>query len=188
MDQENNENINIGPGQEPGREALDIGLLDLGEISFYRTEGGFTGLRYKDKDYAHITLRRVAPIAMPLEYISVADHENKEIGIIRSVEGLPAEQRLLVEAELDSRYYSPEAIEIISIKDKLGYVYIEMKLRNKSGRVYEKSCAVKDVSRNIRMLSDNSLIIFDVDGNRYIIAALSKLDKNSLKRLDPYLF
>jgi hypothetical protein len=38
------------------------------------------------------------------------------------------------------------------------------------------------------MLKNEKLIIFDVDGNRYIIPSLDGLDKKSLKRLEPYLF
>jgi hypothetical protein len=123
-----------------------------------------------------------------MEYISVADHENKEIGIIRSVEALKGDQLKIVVNELDNRYYSPLITEIISVSDKLGYVYIELKLKNKSGNISTKSCAVKDVNRNIRMLSGNSLIIFDVDGNRYLIEDIMAMDKSSIKKLDPYLF
>ena len=168
--------------------ALDIGLLDTTKVEFYLTEGGFVGLRYNDEDYPHIVLRRSLPIKEPTKYISVADHENKEIGIIRSIEDLKDKQQEIVINELNNRYYAPTALEILSIKDKLGYVYIEMNVRNKNGKAYSKNCAVKDVNRNIRMLSDNSLIIFDVDGNRYIIEDIEKLDKHSIKRLDPYLF
>lgn len=167
---------------------LDIGLLDISKADFYVTEGGFTGLRYDDKDYPHVVLRRTLPVKEPSRFISVADHDNKEIGILRSVEELNAAQRKIVENELENRYYSPEVLEVLSVKDKLGYVYIEMRIRNKNDKAYTKSCAVKDVNKNIRMLSETSLIIFDVDGNRYIVNELSKLDKNSLKRLDPYLF
>lgn len=167
---------------------FDIGLMDTAQAVFYVTEGGFTGLRYQDKDYRHITLRRTMPIHQPMAYISVADHENKEIGILRSVDELTPEQRNIVIGELDNRYYSPEVREVLSVKDKLGYVYIEMRVRNRNGKDYTKSCAVKDVNKNIRMLSENSLIIFDVDGNRYIVQSIGSLDKNSLKKLDPYLF
>lgn len=167
---------------------LDIGLLDAAKVEFYVTEGGFTGLRYDGKEYRHITLRRTLPIHEPMRYISVADHENKEIGILASVETLDAGQRNIVVNELDNRYYSPEVLEILSVKDKLGYVYIEMRVKNKSQKTYVKSCAIKDVNKNIRMLGENSLIIFDVDGNRYIVENLSGLDKNSVRRLDPYLF
>ena len=167
---------------------LDIGIMDMGKAEFYATEGGFTGLKYGGAEYKHITLRRILPIGMPMEYISVADHENKEIGIIRSVEALNDDQLKIVAKELDNRYYSPLITEIISVRDKLGYVYIEMKLKNKSGNISVKSCAVKDVNRNIRMLGENSLIIFDVDGNRYLVEDILAMDKNSVKKLDPYLF
>lgn len=167
---------------------LDIGLLSVDAIEFYVTKGGFTGLKYDGKDYNHITLRRTLPLNQPMEYISIADHENKEIGMLKSVEALRDSQRKIVMNELDNRYYSPEVREIISVKDKLGYVYIEMRIVNKNDKEYVKSCAVKDVNKNIRMLSDSSLIIFDVDGNRYIVNDIAKLDKNSVKRLDPYLF
>ena len=169
-------------------ETLDIGLMDTGKAEFYVTEGGFTGLRYDGNDYPHIVLRRSLPIREPMKYISVADHENKEIGIIRAVEDLTEGQREIVINELDNRYYAPRVLEVISVKDKLGYVYIEMRVQNKNERAHAKSCAVKDVNRNIRMLTDNSLIIFDVDGNRYIVDDIAKLDKHSIKRLDPYLF
>jgi len=168
--------------------ALDIGLLDTDKADFYVTEGGFTGLRYLDKDYPHIVLRRSLPIKEPSRYISVADDENNEIGIIRDLEDLKGEQKGIVINELDNRYYSPEILSIISVKDKLGYVYMEMRVKNKNSKEYVKNCAVKDVSRNIRMLSDTSIIIMDVDGNRYIAGDLSKLDRKSLKQLDPYLF
>ena len=167
---------------------LDIGFIDPDETEFYRTEGGFTGLRYKGADYRHVVFRRVMPIQLPLDYICVTDHENKEIGIIKSLLALHEEQKAIVLQELDKRYYCPEIMEIKSIKDKLGYVYMELKLRHKNGADFIKNCAVKDVNKNIRMLNDNSLIIFDVDGNRYIVTSLSDLDKKSMRRLEPYMF
>ena len=168
---------------------LDIGLMNIEKAEFYIAKGGFLGLRLEDKDYPHVVLRRSLPVKEPMKYISVADHENKEIGIIRSIEDLPeGTQREMVVDELDNRYYAPKILEILSVKDKLGYVYVEMRVQNKGSKEYNKNCAVKDVNRNIRMLNDTSLAIFDVDGNRYIVEDLDQLDKNSIKRLDPYLF
>ncbi|MCL2664317.1 MAG: DUF1854 domain-containing protein [Defluviitaleaceae bacterium] len=166
----------------------DIGLLDVGKAEFFLTEGGFTGLRYDGKEHKHVTLRRALPVNQPSEYISVADNENKEIGILRSLSELSESQLPIVVKELDNRYYSPEVLEVISVKDKLGYVYMELRIKNKSEQSHLKNCAVKDVSRNIRMLNETSMIIFDVDGNRYIVRDINKMDKLSLRRLDPYLF
>ncbi|MCL2202553.1 MAG: DUF1854 domain-containing protein [Defluviitaleaceae bacterium] len=167
---------------------LDLGILDVKDLRFYIADGGFLGLKHKDEDYRHIVLRRIMPMEYPMEYISVADHENKEIGILRDVAALPAEQCAMVEHELDNRYYSPQIIEVLSVRDKLGYVYMEMKLKNKQGRIYDKSCAIKDVNRNIRTLPNNSAVIFDVDGNRFIVPLISDLSKQSQKKLDAYLY
>ena len=76
----------------------------------------------------------------------------------------------------------------MSVQDKLGYVYMEMRLKNKQDKEYKKNCAIKDVSRNIRMLSPTSVIIFDVDGNRYIVSDVAKLNRQSMRKLDAYLF
>jgi len=167
---------------------IDLGIFDLTQLEFYATTGGFVGMRYKNKDYPHVLLRRVMPMQMPMEYISVADTDNKEIGILKAVADLPAAQRELVTQELDSRYYCPEVLEVVSVQDKLGYVYMETRLQNKQGKEYKKNYAVKDVSRNIRMLTPTSVIIFDVDGNRYIISDVRKLNRQSMRKLDAYLF
>ena len=167
--------------------AIDIGILDLSKAEFYKTPGGFTGLKYAGTDYKRIALRSALPVGNPMEYISVADKDNKEIGMIRSLSELSGDQYKIVTTELVNRYYSPTVYEVKSVKDKLGYVYLELLIGSDDQR-YTKSCAVKDVNKNIRMLDDDRLAIFDVDGNRYIIQSLAELDKKSLKRLEPYLF
>ena len=167
---------------------MDLGILDLKNANFYATEGGFVGLKYNGEDHQHVILRRIMPLQMPMEYISVADTENKEIGILKAIADLPKDQQEIVVSELDNRYYSPEVLEVVSVQDKLGYVYMEMRLKNKQGLEYTKNCAVKDVSRNIRMLSNTRVIIFDVDGNRYVISDVSNLNRQSMRKLDAYLF
>ena len=168
----------------------DLGILELNEAEFYIGSGGFAGLKYKGEDYSHIVLRRIMPMQQPFHYISVANpnDDNKEIGILKAVDDLPQAQREIVMTELDNRYYSPAVLEVLSIQDKLGYVYLELRLKNKNNIEYKKNCAVKDVSRNIRMLSDTSVIIFDVDGNRYIVEDVKNLSRQSMRKLDAYLF
>ena len=168
-------------------EAIEIGFIDLKAAEFYKTGGGFTGLRYGGKDYKRIALRRTLPIGQPDKYLSVADEADKEIGIIRSLDELEGEQLSIVEGEIATRYFCPTVKEIKSVKDKLGYLYMELSVElGKS--TYPRNCAVKDVDKNIRMLGDDRVIIFDVDGNRYLIDSLSAMDKKSSKRIEPYLF
>ncbi|MDR2570818.1 MAG: DUF1854 domain-containing protein [Oscillospiraceae bacterium] len=167
-------------------EAIDMGYMEPEKAEFFQTPGGFTAMKYKDTEYKRIALRRSMPTTNPSMFISVADHENKEICVIRSLSELSTEQLRIVSDELDKRYYCPNVIEIKSVKDKMGYVYIELILLGQ-GEEFEKNCAVKDVNKNIRLIDDNRLIIIDVDGNRYLVESLNELDKKSLKRLEPYL-
>ena len=170
-------------------DQIDINIIDISKAEFYVSESGFAGLIYDGEDHKHITLKRALPIDKPMEYISIADQKNNEVGIIKSVNELSGKQYDIVVNELNRRYYCPDILEVKSVKDKLGYVYMELVICVPgSDRKYSKNCAIKDVNKNIRMLSDDSLIIFDVDGNRFSISSLSKLDKNSLKRLGPFLF
>lgn len=166
---------------------IDTGELDTKDMDFYPTKGGFTGLRYKGKDYGRIVLRRALPVKHPMEYIFISDRENKEIGMIRDIRNLDRKNTELALEELDKRYYCPTVISVISAMDKLGYVYFEFMLRTKTGES-KKGCAVKDVSRNIRMSGTDALLVFDTDGNRYKIDSLSSLDRKSLKLLQPYIF
>ena len=168
-------------------DAIDLGLLDPKTAEFYKTPGGFTGLKIGDKEYKRVSLRRALPMQDPSAFISVADEENKEIGLIRQLSDLNDDQLGIVSEELDKRYYCPEVKEVKSVKDKMGYVYMELVLYMR-GEQFEKNCAVKDVNKNIRLIGDNRLIIFDVDGNRYLVNSLYEMDKKSLKRLEPFLF
>ena len=177
----------VGAGGGDLSQAVDIGWLDLGKAEFYEGGGGFVGLRYKDAEYKRIQLRRAMPDRYPSEYISVADPEHKEIGMIRNITDLADDQLRIVSDELNRRYYCPEILEVKSVRDKLGYVYMEMEV-NAGGERHERNAAVSDVNKNIRMIGANRLIIFDVDGNRFIVNNLDKLDRKSLRRLEPYMF
>ena len=168
-------------------DAIDLGYLDTAEARFAFTEGGFLSLHYRDKDYPRVSVRRALPLGMPNEYLSLADAEGKEIAILRDLTSLDSSQRKLVEEELNRRYYSPAILDVKSVKDQLGYVYFELTVKG-TGAPTARMCAVKDVNKNIRMLNDDDVIMFDVDGNRYRIPSLKALSAKSRKRLEPYLF
>ena len=178
-----NPEIHINKTQPENPLLADIGLLETANAEFFASAGGFLGLRYKGETHMRVTLRRVLPFKLPDEYISVADKEGKEIGILRCLDELSETQASLVCDELEKHYYSPCIRAIKSVKDKMGYVYLELQLEGT-----EKTVAVKDVSKNIRLYDETKVTIFDVDGNRYRIEDITKLDAKSLHRLEAYLF
>lgn len=164
-------------------EIMDINVIDVGKAEFYVSGTGFVGLRYHDTDYKRVVFSRILPLNNPDEYISVMDTENKEIGIVLSIGELQEEQAEIVRMELSKRYFCPVILKITSVKEKMGYVYFNVSIKGSS-----RNFAVKDVSRNIRQIGDQRIIIFDVDGNRYLIEDIISLDRKSQKLIEPYLF
>jgi len=169
--------------EESKTPILDIGLLDLSELEFYKNKNGFLAMRKGEQDYKRVRLTRAVPLTDPFSYVAVSDAEGKEIGIMKTLDGLPEGQRELVGAELDGCYYCPIIEEIFSIREKLGYFYFDVRLKE-TKRLF----AVKDISRSIKQLDDGGIIINDVDGNRFIIADVETIKPKSRRKLEPYLY
>ena len=177
----NNEKITAAAAE--AAPITDIGLLDPKKCEFYVNANGFTALRMGERDVKRVKLARTQPYSAPFSYICVFDSEDNEIGIIKEVDELSEQSAELVKKELENRYYCPQVTQIISIKEKLGYFYFDVMIGG-----HKKIFAVKDISRNIKQLDENRIIIFDVDGNRYYIADIWSIDKNSRRKIEPYLY
>lgn len=162
---------------------MDIGILDADTLCFYRNPKGFIALKVGQEDYKRVKLSRILPFADPFRYISVADMEGKEIGIIKDLSELPEEQCDLVKNELAGRYFCPEITVIETIKEKMGYYYFDVDI---SG--YKKVFAVKDITRSIKQLDEQRIIITDVDGNRYFIQDIWAIDSKSRRKIEPYMY
>lgn len=158
------------------------GLSDAGDFEFYRSKSGFLALRHAGEDYKRIKVLRALPLSRPDVYICVSTMDNKEIGIIESLDSLPREMADMVREELESRYYSPEITGIKSIKEKMGFYYFDTMLGD-----YKKTFSVKDISKSIKQLKSGIIMITDVDGNRYLITDLSKIASKTARQIEPYL-
>ena len=133
-----------------------------------------------------IFLSRAFPFDMPHDYISVLDKDKREIGFIRSLDDFDEPQRSMLLRELDAKYYTPTIKKIYSVKERYGFSY--WKTECEFG---EKSFTLQDTYRSIIKASNpdgsERLFILDVDGNRYEIPDVEKLDRQSFKKIELYL-
>jgi len=53
---------------------------------------------------------------------------------------------------------------------------------------YKKIFAVKDISRSIKQIDEKCIVITDVDGSRYLIEDVWKIDSKSRRKIEPYLY
>ncbi len=149
---------------------------------FARNKSGFLSVVIGGEEYKRVTLSRALPLSEPSKYISIFDMDNKEIGIIESVEAFSPEQRVLINAELSDRYYCPVITEITSIKEKMGHFYFDVLIGD-----FKKGFAIKDLTKSIRQV-DSAVDLTDIDGNRYRINDFDAINKKSRRRLEPYLY
>ena len=167
------------------------------EIAVFKKSGDFLGLELKGEldnltesaldvkrqpFYDRVRIRRAFPFSLADKFVSVLDNDQNEIGLIEDIGVFPEEQARLILEELDRVYFCPEILKINSVKERLGYAYF-----NVVCDTGERDIPLRDVYRSIIRVSDDRIVIIDVDGNRYGISSLKALDKNSMKKLELYL-
>lgn len=157
----------------------EIKYLIPEEYEFYKTEGGFLGLKDGEKDYGRVSLYRAFPLRYENFYISVRDQDQKEIGIIRDMKVFSGEALTNMEEELKRRYFLPYITKVHTIKQEFGYYYWNVETDKGA-----KSFMVRKESSNLISLANNRVLVVDVDGNRYEIKDYTQLDKKSFRQIE----
>ena len=150
--------------------------LTANNAIFYRNESGFVGMKYNETDYPRVNIIKSFPLNYEDKFISVCDCENSEIGIIPDTGNFPEETQNLFAEDILRRYFLPEISSIENLKQEFGYVYWSVTTDSGS----KKFITTKDAGAIIP-LSNNRVLLIDLDGNRYNISDYTKLDKKSYK-------
>ena len=134
------------------------------------------------RDYGRVVLHRAFPFDSPDKVISVQQEDGFEIGVIRDINEFDAETVKILSENLDKKYFVPEITKIISTKDRFGFVYFKC----------ETDCGLCEfVVRNpfgsILRVSETKIFIIDIDGNRYSVKDVSKLDKKSYRKIELFI-
>ncbi len=134
------------------------------------------------KEYDRVFLHRAFPFDHPEDYISVQDAEKNEIGMISSLTVFPEETTALLRRELERKYYAPKISAILSLRDRYGYAYLSA-----ASDAGEITFTLRDAARSIVKVDEKRVVITDIDGNRYEISDVEKLDRKSFKKIELYL-
>ncbi|MGM9552069.1 MAG: DUF1854 domain-containing protein [Clostridia bacterium] len=170
------------------REAAQIRYLTKNDIKFYETKGGLLGAVIDGNDVGRVDLLRLFPLHMKDKYISVRRmseghrDRNTEMGIIEEIAPFDKDQKELINHELDRRYFVPEIEKVNNVKEEFGHTYWEVQTN-----CGERSFTTFDMASSLVRISENSLMLIDVDGSRYLIPDLKKADDKAMKILDIWL-
>lgn len=154
------------------------------EDRFERTEGGFVNLYCKGELHKSVKVVRLFPFTDADKYISIreGDEKGREIGIIEDITVLSAETQKILKEQLALNYFTPVIQKIYSIKDELGYAYFHV-LTDKG----ECRFAINMASNAVTKLSDDRLIITDLDENRFEVRDVAALTMKEKRKLDLFL-
>lgn len=160
-------------------EYVDVVYLEPAKTSFYRTPGGVIALKLEDKTYPRVNLHRAFPFSLGDKYISVREGSGQEIGIITDLDDFDEKTRGILKEELERRYFTPEILCINSVKSEFGYSYWEVETDRGHRRF-----TVKGRGDSVIPIDEVRYLIMDMDGNRFEISDIRKLDRKSKKYLE----
>lgn len=170
--------------KKESEEVLEMRFLSSENAVFTRTEGGFLSLKTGEKEYERVGVYLTFPLTNPEEFISVreADEKAKEIGLIRALTDLKAEEQEMVREQVRLRYFMPVIRKVMDVKDEYGYAYWHV--MTDFGVCRFTTHMGGDAVVN---LSDARYQITDIDGNRYEIPDLYGLTVMERKKLDLFI-
>jgi hypothetical protein len=161
-------------------------ILDPATTTFSVDEQGYLTVRCREgEQYANVECVALFPQSLPERYVSVLKKNEKEydeIGVIKDLSELPAEQQDLVRSGVDYRYFIPEIREIKKVSSKQGLD--EWEVVTDRG---EKSFLVRDRRESLSISDHGTIFVTDVDKCRYRVARMELLSGKARAELERML-
>ncbi len=169
------------PKIDPALREPHYEWLDGARLRLFRDDSGRLRLLIEgDRCYLDVKVACAFPHSLPGRHVGFLDGREKVIGLVEDAGGLGEESRRWLERELERRYFLPLILRIHSLKEEFGAVYWEVET-DRGPRHF----VVQGMRDLVETLGDGTLIISDVDGNRYRIAEWERLDQRSRRMLEP---
>ena len=158
-------------------ERWSIRWLDPADLQFDRTPGGVLRLHLSDRSYPRITALRAFPLSQADQFVSLRSGD-EEIGVLPNLDGLAPDQRDLLLAELDRRYFRPLILKVLKLTDQGGQW--RWSVDTDHGPVEFTSVHPR---QSAARLAPDRWVVTDVDNNRYEIRDLQHMDRLTRSKL-----
>jgi hypothetical protein len=124
--------------------------------------------------FAKVRLYPAFPMSRRHRFIGFYTQEGREIGLLHDPRQLETESREIVLQECDRIYFMPHITRVFRVEDRRGIIYwhTDTDFGLRSFQIISRTDSIWHIGRNC-------LLIRDVDGNRYMIADRSRLDRRS---------
>ena len=139
-------------------------------------------LTTEDRSYPTVRPAWASPLTYPGRYLALLDGKGQEIVTIEDPSTLNADSRKAVEEELSRRYLTSYVETITHAKAEFGATYWHVET-DRGPRDF----VTQSLQENVQWLSATHLLLTDVDGNRFEISDVTKLDAKSRGFLETIL-
>jgi hypothetical protein len=123
-----------------------------------------------------------APLSRPNTYLALLDGKGDEIVTVADPAELPKASREAVEEELRRRYLTATVLTVQNAKQEFGATYWTV-ISDRGPRDF----VTQSLQENAIWIGPNHLLLVDVDGNRFEIPDITKLDQGSQNYIDSIL-
>lgn len=164
--------------------ASTLRYLEPGQIRAWRPEGA-VHLRIEivgERSLLSAVVKRAFPLSQQTTYLSLQELGGKEVGILRTLEGLDPESRSVIEAHLDRRYFTPQITRIRELKQEAGMWRFAVDTQRGASDFF-----VRNWRDSAHEISPNRWHIHSVDGGRFEIVNLEAMDAQSHRLMDQLL-
>lgn len=159
--------------------AANLQYLTKENTEFFKTQGNMLAAKVQGELHPVVYVHCSFPHTGKRSYLSIRNAENKEIGIIQTLDSFPEDIVHLLEEQLQVRYFTPEISKVISIKEEFGYAYWEA---NTSAGLCRFT--VRGGGGNAKLVTPTRLLVTDVDGNRFVIPDINKLTDKEYRMVE----
>jgi hypothetical protein len=160
--------------------AAKIRYLTAENAVFAKTPGRMLSVRTEGEEHPSVYLHCSFPHGNKRIYVSVRNADNKEIGMIKSLDDdFPEVTVKLLEEQIALRYFAPVITKVNSIKEEFGYSYWDTETDAGNCRF-----TVRGGGGNVKAVSERKLLVTDVDGNRFIIEDIGRLSEKEYRMVE----
>jgi hypothetical protein len=160
--------------REPEYEHLEPDCIRL-----FRGAGRIRLTVAEDRSYLDVRIIRAFPLSDPDKFIGLLDGKERIIGVLNHLKTANDETRKIIREELERRYFTPTIRKIYSMKEEYGVYYCNVDTTNGKRRF-----VAKGIRDQLLDISNEQMMITDVDGNRYRVLDWQSLDAKSKRYLE----
>jgi len=162
-----------------------VRFLDAKTLRLFRTHAEDATVRLTiegDRSWREVRIARAFPFSDPDRYIGLRDGDDKDIGILVTLNEMDRDSRAIVEEELERRYFTPRIERVLTVNEEFGVVTWEVETDRGPRRFL-----VRNLRDSTFPLGANRLMITDTDGNRYEFPDVSAVGTKAMTVLSKVL-